>query len=268
MVYPHSPSVPPDTPLDNATRRAWNAVVDESGTVSVKIDLDHVRRNALNVARRTGVGIYAVVKADAYGLGARSVAAAVGDIVRGFCVFRLGEARRAGLWDVTRKPTLALGPPGETTAEEFIREHVRPAVSTIEDARRLRSAGPVLSVDTGMQRFACPPEYVPAALDAGACREAFTHAISLAQVDRLVGVVGGRGLVLHAAASKLLDEPAGASTPSAPGWRSTAARSGSRRGWWKSATAAAPPATAGSSPRATASSSAATPTAFAPAPAG
>src|SRR5208282_4043573 len=83
------------------------------------------------------------------------------------------------------------------------------AVWTVEEARRLRAASPALSVDTGMQRFACPAENVMAALEAGQCREAFTHATRVEQVGKLVDLVGGRqrGLKLHAAGSKLLGDP-------------------------------------------------------------
>jgi alanine racemase len=85
---------------------------------------------------------------------------------------------------------------------------VRPAVWTVEQARAMRAAGPVLSVDTGMQRFACPPEEIERALAAGGCREAFTHATNVEAVRRLLELVGARGLRLHAAGTALLDEPA------------------------------------------------------------
>ena len=42
--------------------------------VQVKIDLGRVRENVAAIARRTGVDIIAVVKSDAYGVGARRVA--------------------------------------------------------------------------------------------------------------------------------------------------------------------------------------------------
>jgi alanine racemase len=59
-----------------------------------------------------------------------------------------------------------------------------------------------------MQRFACPPELVNEAIDAGAIDEAFTHATRLEHVERLLELVGAQGLTLHAAATALLDEPA------------------------------------------------------------
>ena len=164
----------------------------------------------MDIVRATGVEVHAVIKANAYGLGAKAVAEAIGDVVDGFCLFGLAEARELNLWELTGKPTLCLGPPGDAGDEDFLSFHARPAVSTIDEARRLRRAKPALCVDTGMQRFACPPENVAAALDAGQCTEAFTHATKPDHVTRLIKIVGGRscGLKLHAAASNLLNHPA------------------------------------------------------------
>ena len=78
-------------------------------------------------------------------------------------------------------------------------------------ARELRKTNPVLSVDTGQQRFACAPEHTAAVRDAGDCREAMTHAIALPQVERFLQVVQSwntDGLFCHAAGSALLGEPA------------------------------------------------------------
>lgn len=175
-----------------------------SAHVTVHVDLDRVRRNVADVRRKVGRSeVHAVVKADAYGLGALRVARALEDSVDGFVVFHASEALDAGLVALG-KPVLALGPPQDGPPAV---PGVRPAVWTVEQARALRAAGPVLSVDTGMQRFACPPEHVEQALEAGGCREAFTHATKVEAVRRLVQRVGGRGLRLHAAGSALLDEP-------------------------------------------------------------
>ena len=179
--------------------------------VNVSVDLSRVRANAGAIKRRVGSGVdvIAVVKADAYGLGAARVAAAVGDVVDRFCVFSLGEAVEAGLWELTGKPTLTLSPPQSLDPDDFTRHGVRPAVMSAEQAAALREARCVLSVDTGMQRFACPPGEVARALEAGRCDEAFTHAARVEAAARLVELVGDdrRGLRLHAAGSALLDEP-------------------------------------------------------------
>lgn len=171
--------------------------------VTVYVDLQRVRQNVAQVRARVGrAEVYAVVKADAYGLGARRVAEAIRDVVDGFVVFYASEAVEAGL-PALGKPVLTLGPPD---VETCLAHGIRAAVWTVEQARALRAVHPALSVDTGMQRFACPPERVEAVLEAGGCREAFTHATRVEAVQRLVELVGGRGLRLHAAGSTLLNE--------------------------------------------------------------
>ncbi|MGD0387906.1 MAG: alanine racemase [Tepidisphaeraceae bacterium] len=175
--------------------------------VQVNVDLGRVRENVATTARRTGVDVIAVVKSDAYGLGARRVAEAIGDLVSEFCVFSVAEALAASLWDVAQKPSMALGPAIGVGIRELAEAHVRPAVWTAEEARRLREARPILSVDTGMRRFACSPGQIDAVIAAGGIDEAFTHATRMEHVRLLVSLVGGRGLRVHAAASALLDEP-------------------------------------------------------------
>src|ERR1700728_2679712 len=172
------------------------------------VDLGRIRRNVTAIRGRTGVDVIAVVKSDAYGLGAQPVAKAIADLVSGFCVFSLDEAKSASLWDVSHKPAMTLGRSAGIPPEEFLAAHVCPAVWTVDEARRLRSARPLLCVDTGMRRFACPKDQIDAVIAAGAIDEAFTHAIRLEHVHLLTTLVGGRGLRLHAAASALLDEPA------------------------------------------------------------
>jgi alanine racemase len=185
--------------------------VKHHSSVSISIDYARVRLNAETIAGVTGVPVHAVVKANAYGLGAVQVIEAIQDIVDGFCVFGLAEAQASQICKIAQNPILCIGPPGDATADDYIALHARPAVSTIEEARRLRAASPVLCVDTGMQRFACPAENVVAALEAGDCREAFTHATRIDQVKRLIELVGGRdrGLMLHAAGTTLLNDPQG-----------------------------------------------------------
>jgi len=105
------------------------------------------------------------------------------------------------------KAIAGAGAGGGEDAEEYLKHHVRPAAWDVGRAGALRAAGPVLSVDTGMQRFACPAGQIEAVLEAGECREAFTHATTLARVARLVERVGHHELKLHAAGSSLLAEP-------------------------------------------------------------
>jgi alanine racemase len=178
--------------------------------VRVEVDLNRVRRNAADVVARVGVPVWATVKADAYGLGAARVARALAGVdgVAGFCVFALEEATSIDLWKTTGKSAISLGPPATLDTRPWLDAHVRPAVSTPEQAARLAGARPILCVDTGMQRFACPPGQVLEAIERGSIDEAFTHATRLAHVERLLQLVGGAELTLHAAATALLDEPA------------------------------------------------------------
>ena len=100
-----------------------------------------------------------------------------------------------------------LGPPESMEVEAYRALNVRPAVTTSEQATVLALANPILTVDTGQQRFACPAEQVEQVLKLDICRETMTHANRLEQVERFVQIVGGRGLTLHAAGSSLLHEP-------------------------------------------------------------
>lgn len=175
--------------------------------VRVVVDLNRIRANAQAVARSTGVAVMAIIKADAYGLGSARVAPALAEVVNEFAVFSADEAKAIDLWNRTGKPALALGPPQWTDPAEYRSHHVRPAVSTVEQARSLRSAGPVLCVDTGQQRFACPVGQVGKVLHEGGCGEAFTHAARIDQVQRLKEAVGGKAARMHAAGSSLLDQP-------------------------------------------------------------
>jgi len=175
--------------------------------VQVSIDLGQVRRNAEELAARVKAPVWATIKADGYGLGAARVAAALADVVDGFCVFALEEATAINLWELTHKPAIALGPPSTLDPQRWLEAHVRPAVSTVDQALQLADAAPLLCVDTGMQRFACPAENVGAVLDAGGIQEAFTHATRMEHVTRLRKLTAGRSLRLHAAATRP-DRPA------------------------------------------------------------
>lgn len=175
--------------------------------VTVRVDLARVRANAEAVARQTGVALIAVVKADAYGLGAREVATAIGDLVDAFYVFDAVEAVRHELHLLTGKRTIAML--GESNDPgDYLSHHVQPVVWTEERATALRAAGPVLSVDTGQQRFGCARDAVAGIVGAGDVREALAHAATLAQAELFGRATEGMGLRRHAAATSLLHEPA------------------------------------------------------------
>jgi alanine racemase len=141
-------------------------------------------------------------------LGAETVVEAIGEIVDAFCVFDLQEATDANIYQRTGKRTLALGPPTSMNPADWHGAGVTPAIANLEQAVLLRAARPALCVDTGMQRFSCPPEKVDAVFKAGECSEAFTHGTRVEHANKLKSICGKYGVPLHASATALLHEPA------------------------------------------------------------
>ncbi len=173
--------------------------------VQLMLDLDRVRENARSIRARTGVPVIAVVKADAYGLGAVRVMKALTDVVDGFYFFDLDEACSLGVPRFEGKRLIGLH--GSKDPARWIRAAVQPVVWTLEQAQRLREARPVLCVDTGQQRFACPIEQAQAVIAAGGIDEVLTHAVRPEQARQLRDAFAGSGIKLHAAGSALLSCP-------------------------------------------------------------
>jgi alanine racemase len=164
----------------------------------VEIDLDALRFNLRQVRQRVGPDceILAVVKADAYGHGARGVAPALAAAgADQFGVALVGEGldlRRYGI----SQPIVVLGGvfPGEEWA--ILDHQLQPALYDVDIARRLdaaaRAAGARipchLKIDTGMGRLGFRPE----------------------RLDEVLAVLNGlpgielRGVISHLA---LADEP-------------------------------------------------------------
>ncbi len=176
-----------------------------SAHIRVQVDLARLCANVEGIRARTGKPVIAVVKADAYGLGATRVAPAIGSLVQAFYVFDLTEAAAYGINELTGRPTIALLGESDDPVD-YTSRNVRPIVWTVDRATKLRAARPVLSVDTGQQRFGCPPGDVEQVKRAGRCDEAMTHASTLAQAQVLRDLLGGRAM-LHAAGTALLDQP-------------------------------------------------------------
>ena len=140
----------------------------------VKIDLDIIRSNFEAVARKAGVAVMAVVKADAYGHGAVQVAR----LLEGKCAFfgvssmlEALELRQNGL----KTPILILGQTPVSAFPLAIREGIRPAifhyeaaVALSEAAREVGMEAPFhFAVDTGMSRIG----FQATAADADICAE-------------------------------------------------------------------------------------------------
>lgn len=126
----------------------------------VDIDLDAISENFDAVRRKTGTGVMAVIKADAYGHGAVQVARLLEERCAFFGVSSMLEAlelRRAGL----TKPILVLGYTPVSAYPAAIRENIRPAVFHYADAEALsrtaveegKTAPFHFAVDTGMSRI-------------------------------------------------------------------------------------------------------------------
>jgi len=169
--------------------------------IEVRIDLTRVRTNAVAVKRQTGRPLIAVVKSDAYGLGARAVVKALEGVADEFAYFNLDEAR------AVRKPGLILGPlSGSPAGHAAI--GVRPSVGSVAEARLVGRLPVALQVDTGMRWFGCPPDQIDQIRKACVIVEAFTHTMSVSGARMLRRLCEGKVPRLHAAASRLLDQPA------------------------------------------------------------
>lgn len=168
--------------------------------VCVRINLAHTRAAAEDIRRRTGVPLIAVIKADAYGLGAARVADALAPAVNEFAFFYAEEAIAIG------RQGLVLGPP-DVDAEVYRAHGLRPAVGAIADAERLRGLPVAVKVDSGMQRFGCPPEQLDALIERCGVVDFMTHAVEIDAVERFRRACDGRGKPMHAASSSLLGEP-------------------------------------------------------------
>ena len=135
------------------------------------VDLDAVSENVRAVAALVGPStrICAVVKAEAYGLGATEVSrAARAAGAERIAVARVDEGvrlRRDGI----RAPILLLAGFAPREADAIVEHRLTPTVVDVEGAftlaRAAGRAGTVLDVhikvDTGLTRFGAPPERVP-----------------------------------------------------------------------------------------------------------
>jgi len=130
----------------------------------LEVDLDAVRANAAEIRRHlpAETRLCAVVKADAYGLGAVEVARALYGHVDLLAVTSLAEAielRRAEV----KGDILVFTPLREGQAELFRRHRLTATVDAMAPLTELAEAGPIptpcqIKVNTGMNRFGCDEE--------------------------------------------------------------------------------------------------------------
>jgi alanine racemase len=165
--------------------------------ITVTVSLERVRQSAEELKARTGVALIAVIKADAYGLGAEAVADVLAPVVDEFAFFALDEAR------ALRRGGLILGP-ADADPAEYKALRARPTIASIADAERYRGLAVAISVDTGMQRFGAAPELFDDIRRISGAEEAFTHGSDPAIAARLRDICGGRVPLLHAACTGML----------------------------------------------------------------
>jgi alanine racemase len=134
----------------------------------IEVDLDAIGNNvrAMQAAAEPTQGVTAVVKAQAYGMGAAAVAtAAVQAGARGAAVARISEARRLRQAGFT-SPILLLGGLDPEDYVDVIADNLTPTVTDWPTAEGLAHAaqaqgqhiGIHVKVDTGMTRYGAPPE--------------------------------------------------------------------------------------------------------------
>ena len=126
----------------------------------LNIDLDALGHNLNLVSETVGVKVMAIVKADAYGLGAVAVARELENRCAFFGVSSIAEAmelRQAGI----RTPILVLGRVPVSAYPLAVKEDIRTTMSFYEDAvalseeakRQNKTAAFHFAVDTGMSRI-------------------------------------------------------------------------------------------------------------------
>jgi alanine racemase len=132
----------------------------------IEVDLDAIAANvrALQAAAEPRLGVTAVVKAQAYGLGAHAVAQAAVDAgARGAAVARVSEGRRmreSGF----EQPILLLSGMDADEAAQIVKLQLTPTLTTWSSAEALAAAagnagttlGVQVKVDTGMTRYGAP----------------------------------------------------------------------------------------------------------------
>ncbi len=135
--------------------------------VYAPIDLDAVAYNMESMRRNLtpGTGMIGVIKTDGYGHGAVPVALVLDPFVRGYAVATVDEAMILRRHNI-KNPILILGVTHPSLYEDLVREEIRPAIFTMEQALPLsehaaskgKKAKIHLALDTGMSRIGMQPD--------------------------------------------------------------------------------------------------------------
>ncbi len=125
----------------------------------VEIDLGALQRNGAALARRAGVPLLPMIKADAYGLGAESVFRALESLEPwGYGVATVAEGEELRAWGVTR-PVLVFTPLLEQELTRLRSARLTPTLGFPDEIEAWRRAGGGawhLGIDTGMSRAGIP----------------------------------------------------------------------------------------------------------------
>ena len=125
----------------------------------VEIDLGALQRNGAALARRAGVPLLPMIKADAYGLGAESVFRALEALEPwGYGVATVTEGEQLREWGVSR-PVLVFTPLLEQELARVRAARLTPTLGFPDEIEAWRRAGGGawhLAIDTGMSRAGIP----------------------------------------------------------------------------------------------------------------
>lgn len=132
----------------------------------IEVNLKNVLSNCKFVKKRLPVGVKlaAVVKADAYGHGARRIAETLEEKVDYFVVATVGEGEEVR--EITKKPILCLSPFSDKELKRCILKRIETSVSCEDDLKRIIRASEYMNikayvhlcVDTGMNRMGIKTE--------------------------------------------------------------------------------------------------------------
>lgn len=141
--------------------RVWATVNLDALVYNINLMKDNLQQAGMDMER---VGMYGIVKADAYGHGAAPAALVIEPLVMGFGVATVDEGlllRRHGI----KKDIVILSTPNPIRFQEVAMADLQPAVYSREDAEKLSeiavSTGKTvrihITVDTGMSRIGMLP---------------------------------------------------------------------------------------------------------------
>ena len=147
----------------------------------VEIDLGALQRNGAALARRAGVPLVPMIKADAYGLGAEAAVRALDPLEPwGFGVASVREGEELRNWGVKR-PIVVFTPALPSDFSGIRAAKLTPALGFADEIDAWRRAGGGswhLAIDTGMSRAGIPWREISTVVDAASRmtpQGAFTH---------------------------------------------------------------------------------------------